>query len=138
MSYEITFKGLLSPSIIVNNDRGEKVKELWFMGKKDTPIDIDGNGYLIGDIKRITQVADPEIKDPWANSNQQLEAGDVCRGQYSIAKEIMGIASRQKNWKLLQDKQWRKDQEARLRATGRKFCDARTGECACDKQLVNR
>jgi len=58
-----------------------------------------------------------------------------CRGEYSLAKQLMRIASESKNFKMLGDKQWRAEQEAKLRKAGAKICNNATGECACSPQL---
>lgn len=59
----------------------------------------------------------------------KLTAGS-CRGEKSIAKELMKIAGKQKNFKLLADKKWREEQKKILHETG-KWCDTEAGTCAC-------
>lgn len=54
-----------------------------------------------------------------------------CRGERSIARELMRIASKRKDFKLLANKKWREEQTQILRESGQKFCDTKTGECAC-------
>lgn len=65
----------------------------------------------------------------------KLEAG-ACRSERPLAKELMRIASIEKNFKLLNDPTWRAETEADLRASGMKFCNIKTGECACKPQKV--
>ncbi len=74
--------------------------------------------------------------DPRANlfdtpeHRQQLSAG-ACRSEHSINRELMRIASDKKQFKQLSDPKWRAAEIKKLKATGQKFCDLKTGECAC-------
>lgn len=133
MSYQIAFRGPDVPSIQVDNNRGEKVKALWFDGKKDTPIDIDGNAYLVGDIKRITKTPDAPLIDPFG-LDRQLAAGPKCRGTFSIQREINNIIkSEGKGWaKKIRDMKYREGIRKKLRSQkGVLWCDNRVEECAC-------
>lgn len=75
-----------------------------------------------------------------------LPSGKVCRAEHSISAEIMWAAQRLhckvdddnpeglKSHELLRDKDWRDMMYAKLKAGKRKWCDARTGDCACEPQ----
>lgn len=144
MSYQITFKD--RSSITVSNERGEKIKELRFDGKKDTPIDIDGNLYLVGSISKVEQVADPVIANPWANEKQLPLTTKPCRAQYSIQQTINRLAVKfgghqseynpeGVKWsKLISDSDWRDMMRQVLlkKAPDAKWCDYKAGKCACD------
>lgn len=132
MSYQISFKGFNTPSITVSDDRGKKVKDLWFGGQKNTPIDIDGNAYLVGDIKRIEHVADPQP------SRLALPEPDKCKGQFSIQREINNLIKDQypKDWaKRIQSTKFREEIRKKLREQpGVLWCDYKANECVCDKE----
>jgi hypothetical protein len=65
------------------------------------------------------------------DKDRKLIATSGCRGEKSIAKEIIRIANSSKQFKKLADPKWRAEQEKKLRASGQKFCDPKNGECAC-------
>lgn len=54
-----------------------------------------------------------------------------CRGEGSIHKELMRIASKQKNFKLLADPKWRAEQTAIIKESGMELCDPAAGKCIC-------
>lgn len=74
---------------------------------------------------------DPNRQISVFDDRKQLAAGE-CRGEHSLSRELMRIASANKSFKLLADPKWREEQTAKLRATGQKFCNTKTGECACE------
>ena len=77
---------------------------------------------------------DPNKKPNLFDSPQdrkRLEVG-ACRSTKPINLEIIRIATREGNPKLLKDKKWREEQKQKLRDTGN-WCDRETGECACPK-----
>jgi len=134
MSYQINFRSRDIPAINVTTERGEKIKDLWFDGKKDTPIDIDGDAYLVGDIKAIFQIPNPITYAPNFDS-PVLPSGSVCKGQYSIQKDINQIIKDEgQGWaKNIQDKTYRDKIRLQLRTLpGVKWCDHYAGECACE------
>lgn len=59
-----------------------------------------------------------------------------CRGEHSINRELMRVASKTKQFRKLGDPKWREVETKRLLKSGRKFCDVKTGECACEKAVV--
>lgn len=72
-------------------------------------------------------------------TTNQLEAGNRCRGQYSIQNAINKIAMGQgSKWgKLIGNKKWRAEQYKQLLALpDRKWCDYKTGTCNCDAEFV--
>lgn len=73
---------------------------------------------------------DPKAQISVFDDRKQLAASG-CRGEHSIARELMRIASQTKNFKLLQDPKWRAAQTKLLKDSGQKFCDTKAGECAC-------
>lgn len=143
MSYDIKFKARDMLDITVSTERGEKIKALVFDGQKDTPIDIDGDMYLIGDIKAVVRVPDPAPPKPPVQA--ALPSGPKCKGQYSIQLEIIKIANEVSNKvsddnpdglkrnKLLLSKSWKEQMRKKLRAMpGVQWCDGKAGECVCD------
>ncbi len=137
MSYQITFKD--RTSVIVSTSRGDKVKELWFNDKKDTPIDIDGNAYLIGSISKVESVADSTAHNSWADEDHQLPAIKQCSSEFSIQNEINKIIrfEHPNQWaKLIQDTKYRDKLRIKLRRTSAVWCDDRVGECACEGRVV--
>lgn len=135
MSYEIKFRSRDTPSITVSTERGARIKELWFDSEnKSAPVDIDGNAYVLGDIKSIISMPDPPSPKPFEQG--ELIAGKVCTGQQSIQNEINLISKSDhpNNWaKLIRDTKWRETTRKKLReAKDVKWCDYRAGECACD------
>lgn len=79
---------------------------------------------------------DPRASLDLVDQRPKLATGEVCRGQHSISRELMRIASERKEFKLLQDPKWRAAETKKLKATGQKFCDSKAGECACDPEPV--
>jgi hypothetical protein len=77
---------------------------------------------------------DPRASLDLFDQRPKLATGEVCRGEHSIARELMRIANQRKEFKLLQDPTWRAEQTKKLKATGQKFCDSKAGECACSVQ----
>ena len=69
------------------------------------------------------------------DDRKQLVA-DGCRGEHSISRELMRVASKTKQFKKLGDPKWRAEQTKKLKATGQKFCDTKAGTCACEPALV--
>lgn len=133
MSYEVKFRTRDMPGVVVDTKRGEKLKELWFdEDKRNTPIEISGSAYLIGDIKAITRIADPKpITIDW--SQEALPSGKICNGEYSIQKEINNIAKDEGDWgTLIRDKKWREKTRQKLLSMSDKWCDFKTNSCACD------
>lgn len=59
-----------------------------------------------------------------------LEASG-CRGEHTITRELMRIASKTKAFKKLGDPKWRAAETAKLKKAGVKLCDPNTGDCAC-------
>lgn len=110
---------------------GYDLKQHWIEATKPFPIDLGEVGaYSSVDIKRITK--DPEFKQPAFISDVNKQAGmPGCNSTRPIQRELIKIASKQKNPKLLADKQWREEQLTILRDSGEKWCDWDTGECAC-------
>jgi hypothetical protein len=134
MSYEITFKGVGLNSITVGNDRGDKIKSLILDGKKDTPIDIDGDVYLIGNIKSVVSAPNPKIDIPEFPSDR-LPQGKICHSTRSIQLEINNIARTDfpKTWaKKIQDNKWREAIRQQLRESGVEWCDSKANECICN------
>lgn len=131
MSYDITFKG--GDSINVSTERGLKVKELWFNGDSKTPIDIDGDAYLVSDIKRIRQSADAKIQVPVFGV--LAKGKEKCRGQFSIQSEINQIIKDEHpdDWaQKIQSETFRETIRQRLLThKGIEWCDYRKGKCAC-------
>lgn len=136
MSYAVKFRSRDLPDIIVNNVRGDKLKELWFDDdKKNTPVDIDGNAYLVGDIKAITRTSvDAEPMGLPPEHVSILPSGKRCAAQYSIQKEINRLAQEEPDWGTkIRDKKWRQQQYQMLRSqAGVLWCDDKAQECACD------
>lgn len=131
MSYDIHLKG--GDVINVNTERGKKIWDMWFNGQDKAKVDIDGNGYLIGDIKRMEQAPDPKHFD-YSPPETQIEAGRICQGKYSIQKEINNIIrSEGEGWpKKIQDTKYRNKIREQLRATpGVMWCDYKANGCAC-------
>jgi hypothetical protein len=146
MSYSIRFRGRDMPDVEVSTERGDKLKEIWFdMNRQDDHIDIDGNAYVVKDIKGFRRTADPIPAKPRDYSQTALTSGRICRGKYSIQKEILRIArevggkTSDQNpegtrWTLLiQDLDWKEMIRHQLREqSGVLWCDHRAGDCACD------
>ncbi len=128
MSYQIKFKSKEIPDITLDNLKGEKLKELWFNeNKRNLPVEIEGNAYLICDIKSI-------IKIPYyENYNDNQIEDNKCRGQYSIQNEINHIAKEHKDWaKKIQNKKWREDTRQFLWTLSQEWCDFKKGVCNCE------
>jgi len=145
MSYEVKFRTRDQASVTIDNEKGEKLKALWFdENQRNTPVEIAGNAYVIGDIKSITFTADPKIELPDFDQTALLE-GKKCKAQYSINREILSMMKglggkvseynpKGKPWpKLATDPKWWQSMRDKLHAMpGVAWCDNKTGECACD------
>lgn len=134
MSYQISFKGRGDDDLVVSTERGEKLKVLVFDGKKDTPVDIDGDMYLIGSIKSIVQVPDPapKIYEPTRLIDDRKPR---CRGTNSIQLEINNIIKADgRDWaKRINDKIYREQIRRQLVAQQPDvvWCDYKADTCAC-------
>lgn len=140
MSYQISFRGRDEQSIIVDNEKGIKVKELWMSGRS-VPFEVNGNAYSTVSIKKIEQVADPKKVDWMDDRILSAEAKKTCRGQYSIQNEINKIAKEEggAKWaKLISDKKWREQTRMILRQTSDEWCDYRENECYCDSEFLSK
>lgn len=147
MSYEISFRSRNLTDIVVENARGERLKELWFdESKRNMPVEIEGNGYLLGDIKSVTRIPDP--KPVIAEPVRRLSNGSQCKAQYSIHKAIiqhaMSVSFRRTydnpqavSWlKLIKDPLWKQTARTRLREQpNAKWCDNTLNECHCDHNI---
>lgn len=60
---------------------------------------------------------------------------DVCRGQYSIQKEINSLARASgADWpKKIRSEKWREAVRKKLRASTSEWCDYREQICSCDR-----
>ena len=105
MSYQIKFKSKEIPDITINNQKGDKLKQLWFNENlRYSPVEIAGSAYLLGDIKSIIKISD--LDD---NIYKAIESHH-CHGQYSIQNEINHIAKELKDWSSkIRDKKWREE-----------------------------
>lgn len=84
---------------------------------------------------------EPGGVDPRTNLFNQGQAGELptgktCNGEKSLAKELMRIATAEKNFRLLQDPKWRAEQTAKLKADGTIWCDSKAGTCACKERAA--
>lgn len=130
-NYTITFKDGIK--IDVSGDRGEVIKNAWLDGSKATPFEIDGNGYLIGDIKRMQQTF---VRDEVADDRLLERAKQSCRGQRSIQTKISQLIIKNygSEWpKAIQDKKLREDMRRTLRDVDENWCDHLADTCVCDK-----
>lgn len=135
MSFKVTFRD--KTSTLISLEKGEKLKELLLAARPPESIEINGELYRrteIVSVKKAVGGTDYSPVPDWVQDAKQLAEGKGCRGEHSLAKELMRIASEKKNFKLLADKQWRKEQEEFLRSTGQVFCNNKTGECYCSKK----
>jgi len=132
MSYQVSFKSKDLPSILLDDQKGEKLKALWFNeNQRNTPVEIEDDAYLIGDIKSIVKVSTPVDNDPLAN--QPRIDKNKCHAQYSIQKEISNIARDYPDWaKKIKDKNWREDMRQQLWQITEEWCDDKKGVCSCD------
>lgn len=130
MAYEIQFKD--RTSTIIESHEGEKLKQLLLTLKQPRNIELNGELYSTTQIVAVKHATMPTVDLPnW--DRPVLPAGKTsgCRGEKSLARELMRVANKRKDFKLLADKKWRAEQKAVLVDSGQKFCDATTGECAC-------
>lgn len=133
MSYEVKFRTRDQASVSIDNEKGEKLKALWFdENQRNTPVEIANNAYVIGDIKAIVHIADPPIVDPFQT---RLPEGKQCRGEFSIQNEINKVIKDEYpgKWaKKIADKPYRESIRKKLRSQkGVMWCDAKAQECAC-------
>ena len=128
MSYNVTFRD--KTSIIISNERGDKLKEI-LAANKPQMLDLEGNMYRSSEIVSVKQAIESNatlITDPF----RQIEESK-CKAQYSIQKEINHIALAEKNWaKLIQDTKWREQVRAQLWEQSDQWCDYKKGACACE------
>lgn len=128
---EITFKdGLI---IDVELERGQKIFDLWMSGKPGLKFELDGEGYLVSDIRRIKDVHRPVIK-PIEDSSRLLEASR-CRGRRSIQREITKLIVRKypNNWKTyIGDAELRNRIREYLRKKSTFWCDGNSCVCGQD------
>lgn len=79
----------------------------------------------------------------------RLQAKKRCRGQYSIQKEINHMAKKLSgrasednpdgvHWNvLIRDKDWREMMRQKLLEEGGKWCDYKSGACACEADYLS-
>lgn len=94
---------------------------------------INGLLYSVSAISHFedaTGVTDPNA--PSSTLGIRLNTGNICRGQFSIQLEVIGIACRLKKLRLLNDPKWTNEQLKELRKTGKVWCDHRKNKCACE------
>lgn len=130
MAYEVQFKD--RTSTIIESIEGERLKQMLLTLKTPRNIELNGEMYNTTQIVAVKHATMPTVDLPdW--DKPVLPAGKTggCRGEKSLARELMRVASKRKNFKLLADKKWRAEQKAILVESGQKFCDASANECAC-------
>lgn len=96
-------------------------------------------GFITVRGQTIKKSAIMKLEEGGVDPNKQISvfedrkalAASGCRGEHSINRELMRIASKSKQFKLLADPKWRATQIAVLKDSGQKFCDLKTGDCAC-------
>lgn len=60
---------------------------------------------------------------------------DQCRGKHSIQKEINMLAKQYSDWsKRIQSHTWREEVRKKLLKLDKKWCDYKTGVCACKEE----
>lgn len=116
----------------VTKEEGEKIRQA--LTRSET-------GFLTVRGTTFKKTAIAKLEEGGRDPNQQpnlfdspadrkrLEQG-ACRSIKPINLEIIHMATREGNPKLLKDKAWRQKAKDFLRATGN-WCDRETGECAC-------
>lgn len=130
MMFEVQFRD--RTSTLIEPLEGERLKQMLLTQKTPRNIELNGELYNTTQIVAVKRAVGSTVDKP-DYDKPVLTAGATsgCRGVNSIARELMRIASQQKNFKLLADKKWRATQTAVLKESGRKFCDSAKGVCEC-------
>ena len=133
MSYQVKFRSKDLPSITLDDQKGEKLKALWFNeNQRNTPVEIGDDAYLVGDIKSIVKVSAPVDYVPITKEPLRIDS-NKCHAQYSIQCEINNIAREYPDWaKKIRDKRWREDMRQNLWEITQEWCDDKKGTCNCD------
>lgn len=137
MSYKIKIRTHDEP-IIVDEARGTYLKDTLLNPVRPQFLEIDGNLYRLSEIVSIEQFKPIQFPQPVQEELTGISNHrDMCKGKYSIQKEINRITKEEHptEWaKLIQDKKWRESIRQKLRETPAQWCDYKAHECACKVQ----
>jgi hypothetical protein len=115
VSYTITLRN--KQVYTLSDQKAESLKELWATSKQSFVMELNGDTYKSSEIVSITKNKPTEADIPNFD-NPPLPQGKMCRGEYSIQKEINNIARHDhpNDWpKYIKNKHWREQMRLQLR-----------------------
>ncbi len=91
-----------------------------------------GNDTILS--SQIVSIKKNSVTEPDLDNYPELPSGGICRGQYSIQREINNIAQAEgKHWPtLIIDKRWRESVRDNLWTLNNEWCDYIKGTCFCE------
>lgn len=137
MSYKVIFRD--RTSTVIEQKRGEKLKELLLSPRPPQNIEINGELYRASEVVAVKMAVASEDSIPTVDWQDipVLPQGNKCQGLYSIQSEINNIAKSDypQTWaKLIVDKKWRAEVRQKLLDSSEMWCDSKTGVCFCNKK----